>query len=151
MRNDFGDPQEWDVHHWQDINPVRTEALIQLTCGGPQVIYHGGLLHVRLRYYDAEARRPGLPPDVAALVTNVDADSVTAQLVNSSPLHERRVIVQAGAFAEHHITEVESSAQEAPLSVDGSHFEVVLPPGRTITLTCHLMRYSHTPSYKQPV
>ena len=107
MRNDYGDPQEWDVHHWQDINPVHTEALIQLTCGGPQIIYHGGLLHVRLRYFDAAARRPGLPPDVGALVTELDADSVTVQLTNSSPLHERRVILQAGAFGEHHFTDVD--------------------------------------------
>ena len=37
MRNDDGDPETWDVHHWQDINPVHTEALVQLTCGGPQI------------------------------------------------------------------------------------------------------------------
>lgn len=28
----------------------------------------GTPLHVRLRYFDPEARRPGVPPDVAALV-----------------------------------------------------------------------------------
>jgi len=33
--NDDGDPEEWDVQHWQEINPVHTEALVQLTCGGP--------------------------------------------------------------------------------------------------------------------
>ena len=52
IRNDTGDPEEWDVHHWQDVNPIHTEGLLQLTCGGPQVIYHGGLLHVRLRFFD---------------------------------------------------------------------------------------------------
>ncbi|MFH1085972.1 MAG: hypothetical protein V1772_09450, partial [Chloroflexota bacterium] len=34
MANDTGDPETWDVHHWQEINPVHTEALVQLTCGG---------------------------------------------------------------------------------------------------------------------
>ncbi len=68
MRSDTSDPETWDVHHWQRINPVHTEALIQLTLGGPQVIYHGGLLHVRLRYFDALRHRPGLPEDVAAPV-----------------------------------------------------------------------------------
>ena len=67
MRADDGDPETWDVHHWQQINPVHTEALLQLTCGGPQIIYHGGLLHVRLRYYDTDEARPGLPADVARL------------------------------------------------------------------------------------
>jgi len=54
--------KEWDVHHWQEINPVHTEALVQLTCGGPQIIYHGGLLHVRLRLL----RCRGTPPRPAA-------------------------------------------------------------------------------------
>ncbi len=151
MRNDFGDPQEWDVHHWQNVNPVRTEALLQLTCGGPQVIYHGGLLHVRVRYYDADERRPGLPQDVAALVTHLDADSATVELTNSSPLHERRVILQAGAFGEHQFTSVAASSADAPVSVDGKHFEVTLPAGRSITLQCGMKRYCHTPSFDQPV
>ena len=72
MAHDDSDPETWDVHHWQDINPVHTEALLQLTCGGPQIIYHGGLLHTRLRYFDAEQRRPGLPADVGALVDRID-------------------------------------------------------------------------------
>jgi hypothetical protein len=105
MRSDDTDPETWDVHHWQEINPVHTEALLQLTCGGPQIIYHGGLLHVRLRYFDAEARRPGLPPGVGALVHALDADSVTVTLANTSPLHERRLILQAGAFGEHAFTD----------------------------------------------
>ena len=81
MRVDHGDPESWDVHHWQDINPVHTEALLQLTCGGPQIIYHGGLLHVRLRYFDAQSQRPGLPENVSALVSALDADSTTVELV----------------------------------------------------------------------
>ena len=77
---------------------------MQLTCGGPQTVYHGGLLHTRLRYYDAVVRRPGLPEDVSALVSHLDGDSVTVSLVNGSPMHERRVILQAGAFNEHRFT-----------------------------------------------
>jgi len=151
MRADDGDPQEWDVHHWQNINPVRTEALVQLTCGGPQIVYHGGLLHVRLRYFDAEARRPGLPPDVAALVTDLDGESVTVQLVNANPMFERRVILQAGAFGEHRFSEVKSSKGDAPVSVNGRHVEVTLPPGRSVTLRCGMARYCNAPSYAQPV
>ena len=151
MRNDYGDPQEWDVHHWQDINPVRTEGLIQLTCGGPQVIYHGGLLHVRVRYYDADTKRPGLPPDVAALVTALDADSVSLQLCNGSPLHERRVIVQAGAFGEHQFSSLVAGPDRLPEAIDGTHFEVLLPPGRSITITARMQRYVNKPSYARPL
>ena len=61
------DISEADIHVWQQCNPVVTEALVQLTWGGPQVIYNGGLQQARVRYYDADRRRPGLPPSVAAL------------------------------------------------------------------------------------
>jgi hypothetical protein len=153
MRTDNTDPESWDVHHWQDINPVHTEGLIQLTCGGPQIIYHGGLLHVRLRYFDAEARRPGLPPDVAALVHALDADSTTLTLTNTSPLHERRVVLQAGAFGEHAFSDVTELDAEQPLAipVGDRYLAVVLPPGRSTRLRLGMRRYAHRPDYGQPV
>ena len=151
MASDDGDPQEWDVHHWQDINPVRTEALVQLTCGGPQTVYHGGLLHTRLRYYDAVARRPGLPEDVSALVSHLDGESVTVSLVNASPLHERRVFLQAGAFGEHRFTSMTDLDSDTVHTVDDRYVEVTLPPGRSIDLRCGMDRYVHRPSYDQPV
>ena len=75
-----------DVHHWQDLNPVLTEALMQLTLGAPQIVYNGGLLTARVRYFDAERRRPGLPPDVAALVETLEADTHGAAPHQSQPL-----------------------------------------------------------------
>ena len=83
------------------VNPVTTEALIQLMLGGPQIQYNGGLLHARLRYFDPEGERPGLPPNVAALVTKVEAGRTTVELVNLSPFDMRRVIIQGGMFGEH--------------------------------------------------
>lgn len=153
MRQDDGDPQDWDVHHWQRINPVHTEALVQLACGGPQIIYHGGLLHVRLRYFDLLERRPGLPQDVAALVSALDADSTTVQLVNLNPLQQRRLLLQAGAFGEHSFTVIHQldSDTEKAVEVNDKHFEVVLPPGCTITLKLGMRRHCHTPSYEQPI
>lgn len=152
MRTDDTDPESWDVHHWQDINPVHTEGLIQLTCGGPQIIYHGGLLHVRLRYFDAEARRPGLPPDVAALVHGLDAESTTLTLTNTSPLHERRVVLQAGAFGEHAFNDVTELDAEQPLvtPVGDRYLAVVLPPARSTRLRLGMRRYAHRPDYGQP-
>ncbi|MBX3001806.1 MAG: hypothetical protein KF893_24995 [Caldilineaceae bacterium] len=150
IRADDGNPEDWDVHHWQNVNPVHTEGLVQLTCGGPQIIYHGGLLHVRLRYFDALERRPGLPADVAALVPALDAESVTVELINTNPSHERRLIVQAGAFGEHDFTSVELGNGETQ-AVDGKHFEVALPPGRSIRMKMGIARYVNTPSYAQPV
>ena len=48
--------READIHLWQQCNPVVTEALVQLTWGGPQVLYNGGLQQARVRYYDADRR-----------------------------------------------------------------------------------------------
>lgn len=153
MRTDDGDPEQWDVHHWQDINPIHTEALVHLTCGGPQIIYHGGLLHVRLRTFDADARRPGLPPDVGALVHAVDADSVTVTLTNTSPLNERRLVLQAGAFGEHEFTEATDRFAEVPRTqrVDSRHLEVILPAGGAVDLRLGMRRFAHRPGYDQPI
>ena len=150
IRADDTDPETWDVHHWQLVNPVHTEALVQLTCGGPQIVYHGGLLHVRLRYYDAELRRPGLPADVAALVRDLGPDYVTVTLVNTSLLAERRLMIQGGAYGEHALvsaTDTQTGRVSAP--VEG-YLRVVLPPGQTIDLRIIMRRFANQPSYRQP-
>jgi len=154
MAHDDGDPEDWDVHHWQDINPVHTEALLQLTCGGPQIIYHGGLLHVRLRYYDAEARRPGLPPDVGALVDRLDANTTSLTLVNTSPLKPRQLIIQAGAFGEHRfieVSDVTNPSERRAAAVNDKWLEVALAPGGVVRLELEMARYVNQPSYEQPV
>lgn len=153
MRHDDGDSETWDVHHWQEINPVHTEALIQLTLGGPQVIYHGGLLHVPLRYFDADARRPGLPIDVGALVSAVTGNTITVTLTNLSVLHARRFILQAGAFGEHDWTtaHVVGGTETSPSTIDGRHLTVELLPGASLTLHLGIRRFAHRPSYAQPV
>src|SRR5437763_10824948 len=51
IRQDQEDLTQVNIHHWQELNPVLTEALIQLTLGAPQVIYNGGLLLSRVRYF----------------------------------------------------------------------------------------------------
>ena len=52
IRQDDTTPDEQDVHHWQKLNPVVLEGLVQLTLGAPNHIYHGGLLHASVRYFD---------------------------------------------------------------------------------------------------
>ncbi|MXZ42925.1 MAG: hypothetical protein F4Z18_14480 [Caldilineaceae bacterium SB0666_bin_21] len=152
IRNDDGDPETWDVHHWQNRNPVHTESLLQLTCGGPQIVYHGGLLHTRLRYYDALERRPGLPQDTVALVTAMDADTVSVSLVNIHPGDCRSLLIQGGAFGEHRIKAVKTDGNREDLQeVDSGRWTSVdLPAGRSVDLTLHLDRYAFRPSYAQP-
>ena len=164
------DVPEADIHLWQQSNPVVTEALVQLTWGGPQVVYNGGLQQARVRYYDADARRPGLPPSVAALVSRIDPEATVVDLVNLDPEVTRRVIVQAGAFAEHTIRTAEHtvcadpswigdlydyghgrpavSSEEA--RVDGPWLRVELPRSTRVRLTLRLDLRTHPPSYRTP-
>jgi hypothetical protein len=160
---------EPDIHLWQNLNPVVTEALTQLTWGAPQVVYNGGLTQARVRYYDPRRRRPGLPPDVAALVSSIDPAGTTVTLVNLSAAAARTVTVQAGAYAEHDIEtagytgatpgwagqhteyishDVEISGRE--VAVGGPWLDVELPPGTEVTLTLRLRLRVRVPSAQAP-
>ena len=82
---------EADIHVWQQCNPVVTEALVQLTWGGPQVLYNGGLQQARVRYYDAEPAPPRpAAGSVAALVSSIDPAATVVDLVNLTPSSSER-------------------------------------------------------------
>jgi hypothetical protein len=164
------DVPEADIHLWQQSNPVVTEALVQLTWGGPQVLYNGGLQQARVRYYDAHARRPGLPPSVAALVSRIDPEATVIDLVNLDPQAARSVVVQAGAFAEHTIRSVEHTActdeswigdlydyghgepavSSTSSQVDGPWLGVDLPRSTRVRLTLTLELHTGPGSYRTP-
>lgn len=133
IRADDADPPGYDLHHWQRMNPVTTEALVQLTLGGPSPIYNGGLLHTRLRYFTGlGAHRPGLPPDVAALVSRVSAGGVSVQLVNLHPDAGRDLVVQGGAFGEFRIDTVRTPSGAVPVAAP--RFAVRLAAASTVEL-----------------
>ena len=106
-----------NIHFWQEVQPIVTEILTQLTLGAPQVLYNGGLQVARLRYFDADAGRIGLPNEVAALVTKITKDETWVELVNTSITQTRRVVLLAGAFGEH---QFESVTQQSE-STDPKH------------------------------
>jgi hypothetical protein len=142
-------------HHFQGVNPVTTEALVQLMLGAPQVQYNGGMLHASARYFDPEGQRPGVPRDVAALVRGVGAGSVTLELVNLSATEPRSTIVQAGTFGEHQFTSVSETKGKAqgsePLTpLQSRHIRVELPPGAGITLELGMRRFAYKPTYAFP-
>jgi len=154
MANDNGNPNEWDVHHWQDINPVLTDPLLQLTSGSPGVIYHGGLCHARIRHFDPEARRPRLPDRVAALVSRIRPESVDLEFVNLHGSQTRNVMVQAGAFGEHLFTQVLriDDGNEVPVENlrKSKTLEAQLQPASSLRLRLHMLRFSSKPSYAFP-
>ena len=179
MAHDEQDPATYGDHYLQVRNPITTEGLVQLTMGGPLFNFNGGLLLVRLRYFDWQRRRPGLPPDVAALVEKLAPASAVLRLVNLSAVEARELVVQAGAFGEHQFTtarfqtlaagqshDVFSSAdwldedayrttmarevEEREVTVDAPCFRVALRPGSEIRLELGMKRFVNTPSYELP-
>ncbi|MEV7151021.1 hypothetical protein AB0O05_31530 [Streptomyces sp. NPDC093084] len=171
---DDAGPDEIDLHWWQRLNPVVTEVLTQLTTGAPQTLYNGGLQLARVRYDDLDRGRPGLPPDVAALVEELDATTTTVRLVNLSLTRTRTLRVRGGAFGEHLITTAHwqiTPAPEAPdahayglpapdlaplsAAVDGNALHVTLPPGHEIRLRLDMRlnasrpRHQSTPTHSR--
>ena len=58
-----------DMNH---INPAKTATLTQLMLGGLPTGRVGSPLYCRLRYFDPDNQRAGIPEDVAALVEKVE-------------------------------------------------------------------------------
>jgi hypothetical protein len=151
IRGDRGDPASWDVHHWQDLNPVLCEGLVHTTWGAPMPIYHGGLLHAPVRYFDAEAGRAGLPPGVGALATSSGPREAVVQLVNLDPLHSHCLVVQGGAYGEHRILRaVDLDGGGPPVEVHGRWLRVDLAPAAGIRLGLEVERHAARPGYGGP-
>ncbi|MFA6107962.1 MAG: hypothetical protein WDA75_04245 [Candidatus Latescibacterota bacterium] len=148
----WNDGPDWqDVHHWQNINPVVPEGLMQMAMGTPAAVYHGGMVHAAVRYFDPAARRPGLPPGVAALVDEVQNDYLHVHLVNTDLLQAREVVLQAGGCAEHQFIDVRRDGSEAaPVAVDGRHLKVRLGPAAQARLRIGMKRLVNRPTYDQP-
>jgi hypothetical protein len=147
-RADTSRPEDRNVHHWQERNPVVLEGLVQTMLGGPNHIYHGGLLQARLRYFDLGRRRPGVPPDVAALVERVTPDSVVVRLVNLHSTEPREMVLQAGAFGEHQFTRADDGQRAR--SLDTKWLPVRLQPGVVARLELGMRLYVNTPTYATP-
>ena len=151
MENVRNDTSSTDIRLSDDplpYNPATTvNALIQLQLGGlaPR---HGEPLHCRVRYFDPENRRPGLPSDVAALVETLTADRVVLSLVNVNQTEYRDLIIQGGAYAEHQIIAAEVDGNTSDL--DASWMSVRLGPGCGTRLTLKTERYVNSPTFAFP-
>ena len=132
------------------INPAVTEGLVRLMLGGIPVGRSAHTLHCRLRYFDPNARRAGVPEGVAALVEGMSDDSVTVQLVNLDPMISRRLVVQGGAYGEHVLQRVTVDGTTIDVPGDGTHFEVELAPGAGQQLQITQKRFARQPTYTFP-
>ena len=155
MRADSTTPDTRLSDDMNGLNPAVTENLTRLMLGGLPTGRDGHSLHCRLRYFDPDRRRAGLPPDVGALVERMDAENVDVSLVNLSPVHERTVVVQGGAYAEHRSELVSCGGQDAELqggfdSQRRSAFVVRLTPGCGGQVRIRQLRYAHPPTFAFP-
>ncbi len=148
MNNDPTSPDTRLADYLLRIVPATTDTLMELTTGGYFATGRIWVLHSRLRYFDPEKRRAGLPEDVAALVETLTDDSVTVTLVNTNQVEGRDVIVQAGGYREHQFSGVVANGK--PSSLDAGSLTVRLAPGSGAKLELKMKRYANRPTLDQP-
>jgi hypothetical protein len=148
FRNDRSTPDSRASDHAQRYNPVVTAPLVNLMNGANDPGTSGNLLHARLRYFDPDRRRAGLPDDVAALVDSLEGEAVSVTLVNLSQTRERTVVVQIGAYGEH--TAVEVREGDRAYQVNNPAFTVRLAHGSGARLRITMRRYANQPALNFP-
>ena len=148
IRADTTVPEKRLADNMLDLNPAATDAMVRLMFGALVPGREGGLLNARLRYFDPERRRAGVPEDVAALISEIADRRTVVTLVNTSKAEPRTVIVQAGGYGEHQFDSVEWSGRTERL--DARDFSVRLAPGAGATLTLAMRRYVNTPTVRFP-
>jgi hypothetical protein len=144
--------KEAEEAYLQLRNPVVTEGLVHCTLGGPQLIYYGGLQRGRVRHFDADRRRPGLPEDVAVLVTDLKPDRTVVEVVNVGDT-ERSLVVQAGTFAQHRfgrVTYDTSGGRRGVANIDGDAFALDLDVGAATRIEAETDRFVGDPTYAAP-
>jgi hypothetical protein len=174
MRSNTGNPNNWStydpatsdvevgldlripgysIHAWQEFNPIYFEGLSQLLTGAPMHISHGGLQFGKIRYFDGQKKRSGLPDDVAAMVEKVTSDEIRLVVVNLNLLESRRLTVQAGNFGENRFDSVSISTEDGnvqTLAVNNKWLTIELSPSAGATLDFVYSRYENKPSYETP-
>jgi hypothetical protein len=148
IRADRTRPDQRLADNMLDSNPAATDALVRLMFGALVPSREGGLLNARLRYFDPVRRRAGVPDDVAALVSGLTDRRTVVTLVNLHPTERRAVIVQAGAYAEHHFESAERDGRTTTLNA--RDFTLDLAPGAGATLSLATRRYVNAPTAAFP-
>jgi hypothetical protein len=148
MRGDTTPPARRLADNMLDYNPAATESLVQLMWGALLPGREGGLVNARLRYFDPDRKRAGVPEDVAALVSELSDTRATVTLINLNSSQARTVIVQAGAYGEHQLVSVSSNRKTTPI---GSPLLTVrLEPGCGQRLVLTMKRYANAPTVMHP-
>ena len=148
FRADAKPPELRLADNMMDFNPASVGALEQLMWGAFPPGRAGELLNARLRYFDPQRKRAGVPEDVGALVSEMNDTRTVVTLVNLSATETRSVVVQGGAYGEHRIDSVEHSGTTT--RVGATNFTVRLAPGAGAKLTLAMKRYASAPTVAFP-
>jgi hypothetical protein len=148
VRGDKTPPERRLADNMLGYNPAATESLVQLMWGGLMPGRSGGLLNARLRYFDPDRKRAGIPEDVAALVSELSDTSTTVTLVNLNASQPRTVLVQGGGYGEHQIVSVTRDGQAT--AINSPVLAVNLAPGCGQKLVLTMKRYANTPTVMHP-
>lgn len=143
----------YSIHAWQEFNPIYFEGLFQLLSGSPMHISHGGLPFAKVRYFDNQKQRAGLPDDVSALVDGLTEDSIHISLYNLNQNEPRTLTLQAGNFGENRFESVEIASEDGTIQncvIEGKWFTVELLPGAGAKCSFTYSRYSNSPTYETP-
>ena len=147
FRRDTTPPERRLADNMLDYNPAATESMVQLMWGALLPGREGGLVNARLRYFDPDRKRPGVPEDVAALVSELTDTRTSVTLVNVGT-QPRTVIVQGGAYGEHQLISVTSGATTRP--INSPLLTVQLEPGCGQKLVLEMKRYANVPTVLHP-
>jgi hypothetical protein len=148
VRRDATPPEKRLADNMLDYNPAATDSMVQLMWGALVPGREGGLLNARLRYFDPDRKRAGVPEDVAALVSELSDSRTVVTLVNLNPSQRRTVIVQGGGYGEHQIVSV--TAGDKTIPINSPVLTVQLDPGSGQRLTLDVSRYASVPTVLHP-
>lgn len=148
VRRDTSTPGKRLADNMLDSNPAATESMVQLMWGALLPGREGGLLNARLRYFDPDRKRAGVPEDVAALVSELSDTRTVVTLVNLNPSQPRTVVVQGGGYGEHQLVSVTHGSRTEP--IDSPLLTVRLDPGCGQRLVLEMKRYANAPTVKHP-
>jgi hypothetical protein len=148
IRRDTTPPERRLADNMLDYNPAATESMVQLMWGALLPGREGGLLNARLRYFDPDRKRAGLPEDVAALVSELSDTRTVVTLINLNESQPRTVVVQGGGYGEHQVVSVTGGGKITP--INSPLLTVRINPGCGQTLVLEMKRYANTPTVLHP-
>ena len=148
VRRDTTPPDKRLADNMLDYNPAATESMVQLMWGALLPGREGGLLNARLRYFDPDRKRAGLPEDVAALVSELSDTRTVVTLINLNVSRPRTFVVQGGGYGEHQLVSVTSGGRITP--INSPLLTVQLDPGCGQKLVLEMKRYANTPTVLHP-